>query len=88
MFITRVTQSGLSALSAGSRALLLDEDVADEVIYHHGADWRISPRPDDDSRGRQDFECVQHCRTTLALRRSAWKLATLIATKIYALRIL
>lgn len=59
--VWRVLGRRLVVLRTGDcAALLLDEDIRDEVVNYGGADLRIRAGPEDHPRCGQNLECVQH----------------------------
>ena len=58
--IRRIARGGLAGLCAGHDGLLFDEDICDEIVDQGGVDRCKGSRPQDDARGGQDLEGVQH----------------------------
>jgi hypothetical protein len=46
---------------------LLNEDLADQAVDDIRADGDICARPQDDARGGDDLECVEHCQVIMAV---------------------
>ena len=55
-----VAGSRLATFCADSGSLLLDEDIGNEIVDQGWVDWRIRSRPQDNARGGQDLEGIQH----------------------------
>lgn len=63
MLVAPIGGIGRGRLRIGGRnaaILLLYECVGNEVVDDGGADWRISPGPDDDARRGENLERIQH----------------------------
>ena len=58
--VSRVVGGRFGVAQCDGAALLLNKGIGDEVVNDGRVDWRIGARPDDDTRGGQDLERVQH----------------------------